>query len=228
MGKSMKISDQTMGILKNFSTISPHLFIEKESNDIRSVTESRTFFAEAVVPETFPVTIGIDNLHKFLQTISMFESPVIEFNEAFMVIKEEKARMTFKYFFTAPASLTYPQKSAGGFDTPCSFILDENTLGQISQASRVSGLPDVKISYDNNVVRLDVLDRKASQTSNVFSVEVEGEGTEPTVALTTVATLKMIPGDYKMSFSKIGAKFESLLPAYPNLKYFLAMDVPNV
>lgn len=223
----MKLSEKTLEILKNFSTINAHLFIEKDANTIRTMSESKHIFAEVTVDEVFPANIGIMNLHKLLQTISVFDDPDIVFEESFLTISDLKTRTKFKYLYTDPSCLRYPKSGAREFPTPCSFVLSKDTIGRLLQASRVTSLPDVKINYDSNVVTLEVLDR-ATKSSNVFSLEVTGEGQSPVTAFMKIENLKLIPDEYQMFVSEKAARLKNLSPEWKSLQYFIGMEIANV
>lgn len=242
----MKLSDKTLEIMKNFSKINTNLFIEKDTNLLRTVADAKNIFASVEVEEVFPENIGIMNLHKLLQTISMFDNPDFTFNDTHLLITEAKGRNTFKYYYTDPSCLTYPKASVRDFPTSLSFTLSENMLGQLIKASSVSQLPDVKISYDNSVVKLELEDRQ-NPTSNVFSFQIDGQGSEPIEAYMKVENLKLLDGDYKMMVSDKATRLQNITKppapvsdvkkkikkkevcmAFPTLQYCIAMDLTNV
>ena len=223
----MQLSEKTLEILKNFSKINVNLFIEKGSSHLRTVSESKNIFASVEVEETFPVDAGIMNLHKLLQTMSMFEQPDLSFEDTHILITEAEGRNTFTYYYTEPNCLTYPKAQVKDFPTPVTFTLNEDTLGQIIKASSISQLPDVKITYDNNVVALELQDRQ-NPTSNVFSFKLDGQGTESITAFMKVENLKLVAGDYKMMVSNTASRLENLSPEMATLQYCIAMDLTHV
>lgn len=223
----MELSTRTLEILKNFSTINCNLFIEQGTNLLRTVSESKNIFAEVEVEETFPENVGILNLHKLLQIISMFNKPIFTFSDTDIEITEAEARDTFIYYYTDPSCLTYPKGSVRDFPTPVTFTLNESMIGQITQASRVTQLPDIKINYDENVVSLQLLERK-NPTSNVLSLQVDGQGEEPMEAFMKVENLKVMAGDYNVLISDKASRLKSLSPELKTLEYCIAMDLTNV
>ena len=64
----MKLSNETMNILKNFSTINSGLFF-KSGKKISTVSPSKTILAEAVLTEEFPKDFGIYDLNNFLSVL---------------------------------------------------------------------------------------------------------------------------------------------------------------
>lgn len=222
----MKISKHTLAILKNFSEINPNIVINPDTKTIMTVCPSKKMFAQAEIYEEFPHRFGIYDLPKLLNTVDMFDTPVFDFNEKFMTIKEENSNTSFKYFFSPPEHLTYPSKSAlGEYDTPVSFKLAENTIEQIMKTSKITKLPNLRLEYDGvGSVALQVMDRN-SRTSNVFSVNIPANGDSPVDAFIDVEYFKVIPTDYGMEFGKGVGIMHGVSKEFPTLKYIVAMKV---
>lgn len=97
----MKISEDTISILNNFSAINAALLFN-EGSDIFTISEAKNILAKASVDETFPREFGIYQLSEFLSAVSLLENPdfeeVLEHREAYskwmlpdeMRIKREK------------------------------------------------------------------------------------------------------------------------------------------
>ena len=84
----MKLSSNTTSVLKNFATINQNLVI-KEGNSIATMSAMKNIVAKAEVEETFPQEIAIYDLNEFLTCLSLFKSPVLDFQDTFVTIKEE-------------------------------------------------------------------------------------------------------------------------------------------
>jgi hypothetical protein len=84
----MKISQETIAVLKNFSTINSNLLV-KPGSTISTISPTKNILAEASVSETFDVEFGIWDLSKFLATISLFKDPEFEFSEDHVEISSE-------------------------------------------------------------------------------------------------------------------------------------------
>ena len=66
----MKLSDKTVGILKNFSTINQNILI-KEGSKLRTMSTMKNILAEADVSEAFPADFGIYDLNEFLGVLTL-------------------------------------------------------------------------------------------------------------------------------------------------------------
>ena len=62
---TMNVSDNTLGILKNFAGINKSILV-KEGNQLRTISVMKNILAEAQIPEDFPRQFGIYDLNQFL------------------------------------------------------------------------------------------------------------------------------------------------------------------
>ena len=76
----MKLSESTVEVLKNFSTINPSL-VFKEGNLLRTVSPQKNILASSVVAESFPSDFAIYELNQFLGLNSLFDNGSIAFGE---------------------------------------------------------------------------------------------------------------------------------------------------
>ena len=95
----MKLSNHTTSVLKNFSTINQNLLI-KEGNTISTMSAGKNIVAKAELEETFSQEIAIYDLNEFLGALSLFSSPILDFNDNYVMISEEaKPTTKVKYFY---------------------------------------------------------------------------------------------------------------------------------
>ena len=84
----MKLSNHTTSVLKNFATINQNLVI-KEGNEMSTMSAMKNIIARATVEETFPKEIAIYDLNEFLGALSLFENPILDFSDSYVMITEE-------------------------------------------------------------------------------------------------------------------------------------------
>ena len=65
----MKLTQNTISILKNFSSINPSIYI-REGNKIRTIAMSGNIAASATVEEEFTTPFAIYDLNQFLNGIN--------------------------------------------------------------------------------------------------------------------------------------------------------------
>ena len=84
----MKLSQETIGILKNFGSINQNLVI-KEGNTLTTMSAMKNIVAKSDVVETFPKEVAIYDLNEFLSSLSLFTQPVLDFQDQYMTMKDE-------------------------------------------------------------------------------------------------------------------------------------------
>ena len=88
----MKLSEHTTSVLKNFASINQNLVI-KEGKTISTMSAMKNIVARAEVDEDFPREIAIYDLNEFLASLSLFNNPVLEFSEHFIMITEDGKKL---------------------------------------------------------------------------------------------------------------------------------------
>ena len=194
----MKLSDNTLSLLKNFSTINQSILF-KQGSKLRTISVMKNILAEATVQEELPKDFGIYDLSQFLNGLSLHQSPELDFeNEGFVMILEGRQRQRF--FFADPSVIvTPPDKSLELPTEDVSFELKTDHLDRLLKAAAISQLPDLCVVGENGAVKLLVRDKK-NDTSNDYSVTV-GE-TDKTFSFNfKVENIKILPGTYNVVVS---------------------------
>ena len=70
----MKISSETLNILKSYTTINPSIYVEPGSI-IKTISPQKTIVASAEVDDVFDSNFGIYDLNQFLSVTTLFEDP---------------------------------------------------------------------------------------------------------------------------------------------------------
>ena len=215
----MKLSDITLSLLKNFSTINQSILF-KQGSKLRTISVMKNIYAEASIGENLPKDFGIYDLNQFLNGLTLHSSPDLDFtNDGHVVIKE--GRMRSKYFFADPGVIvTPPDKEIEIPSVDVSFELSTNQLDKLLKAAAVYQLPEFCAVGGAGVVQLVVRDKK-NDTSNSFSVIV-GETDKEFTFNFKIENIKILPGTYDVSISqKLMSKFVS--KDY-DLKYYVALE----
>jgi len=215
----MKLSDKTLSVLKNFSTINQSILF-KQGSKLRTISVMKNILAEATVSEEIPKDFGIYDLNQFLNGLSLHQSPELDFvNEGHVVIKE--GRMRSKYFFADPnVIITPPDKAIDLPSEDVSFELSTEQLDKLLKAAAIYQLPDLAVVGSSGVVKILVRDKK-NDTSNDFSVTV-GETDKEFSFNFKVENIKILPGTYDVSVSsKLLSRFTS---KNQDLTYFIALE----
>ena len=215
----MKLSDKTISVLKNFSSINQSILF-KEGSKLRTISVMKNILAEATVTEEFMKDFGIYDLNQFLNGLSLHGSPELDFgNDGYVVIREGKSRS--KYFFADPnVIVTPPEKPIQLPSEDVCFELSTDQLEKLLKASAVYQLPDLSAVGENGVVKLVVRDKK-NDTSNDFAIVV-GETDAEFSFNFKVENIKVLPGTYEVVVSqKLLSRFTS---KNHDLTYYIALE----
>ena len=144
MIQNMQLSEKTISLLKNFSGINQSILF-KEGNKLRTISVMKNILAEVQVDEEFERDFGIYDLNQFLNSMSLFKDPQLDFkNESYVTIREGNTRS--KYFFADPAVIvTPPDKSITLPSEDVAFSLNTQQLDKLLKAAAVYGVPDLSV-----------------------------------------------------------------------------------
>ena len=215
----MKLSDKTLSLLKNFSTINQSILF-KQGNRLRTISVMKNILAEATVSEEFPQDFGIYDLGQFLNGMGLHHDPELDFtNTGHVVIKEGRSRSN--YFFADPnVIITPPDKPITLPSEDTTFDLSTDQLDKLLKAASIYQLPDLSVVGKDSVVKVLVRDKK-NDTSNDFAIVV-GETENEFCFNFKVENIKVLPGTYDVVVSKkLLSRFTS---KNHDLTYFIALD----
>ena len=215
----MKLSDKTISVLKNFSSINQSILF-KEGSKLRTISLMKNILAEATVTEEFAKDFGIYDLNQFLNGLSVHQSPELDFtNEGYVMIREGDSRS--KYFFADPnVIVTPPEKEITLPSEDVCFELSTAVLEKLLKAAAVYQVPDLSAIGENGVVKLVIRDKK-NDTSHGHE-EVVGETDANFIFNFKIENIKVLPGTYDVVVSqKLLSRFTS---KNHDLTYYIALE----
>ena len=216
---NMKLSDNTLTILKNFAGINNSMLV-KEGTKLRTISVAKNILAEADIKEEFPRDFAIYDLNQFLNGLSLHADPDLDFKEdSYLSIREGKRRV--KYFFADPnVIIAPPEKEINLPSQDVCFQLDSASLEKLVKAAAVYQLPDLSAVGEAGVIKLVVRDKK-NDTSNEYAIVV-GETDKEFTFNFKVENIKIIPGAYDVVVSsKLLSQFTN---TKYNLTYYIALE----
>ena len=212
----MKLSDTTVGLLKNFANINQNILIE-EGKQIRTMSTMKNILATAPLTEEFPRDVGIYDLNEFLGVLSMAKDADIQFEDSHMTVSSGKTKI--KYMYSDPSILTVPPQTFNAPEEDRMFRIDKDELQNILKASAVMQLPDITL-VDRMLTATDL----KNTTSNNYSIELQGDFALREHRLHWKAeNLKMVPDFYRVGVSET-AKVSHWVNGDTGLDYWIAME----
>jgi|TARA_R100000750_G_C2340133_1_gene93825 hypothetical protein len=213
----MKLSNETISVLKNFSTINQNLMV-KAGKSIATMSAMKNIVAKAEVKEDFLTDFAIYDLNEFLSGLSLFDEPNLEFHNDFVIITEEGTSKSLKYWFSDPSVVTTPTKEITMPSIEITFNLTNNTLEEITKAAAVIGVPDMALVNG----KLMVTDKKNS-TANAYETSIDvGDVDADYKFWFKVENLKLMPGSYDVEISS--KKITHFTNTKIGVQYWIALE----
>lgn len=214
----MKLSAETISILKNFATINPGL-VFKPGTHLRTMHPQKTIMASARIAETIETAARVYDLSRFLATLSLFDDPDIEFKADRFIISSGKSKVSYTY--AAEAMIISPPDKDINFPAPDAVVdISWKDLDSVVKAAGVLKLSEIQFASDGSSITLSSVDTKNS-TADSYSVVVAEDGDfNPFKMVIKVENIKLMPDDYEVSLSAKGlAAFKSA-----KAEYFVALE----
>ena len=219
----MKISENTIGILRNFSDINANILFTP-GKTLQTMSTMRNIMAKADVEENFESEFGVYDLPEFLRALDSFQQPVLNFNgSANLKIKDEKSSLSARYAFADKSTLRYPTKTISMPDKTVAFTLKNSDYESVKKLYTNLSLPDIAFKGEKGKIKLVALDKKNSN-SNESSVDI-GETDLEFTAYIKAENMKIIPGDYDVALSK--AKIAHFINRKVKVQYWIALEADS-
>jgi hypothetical protein len=203
MEKQMKLSSETLTVLKNFSSINQGIQFKK-GKKLTTVSAGKTVLAQANLKDEFPQDFCVYDLNQFLSVHSLFKDSEIDFDDSNILIgngrKRTKYRMTAKEMIVTP-----PEKEITLPSVDCSFTLTAEDYESTMKSASVLSSPHIAVVSDGDTVEIQTFDAQ-DNSAHTFSLDVgEGNGKKYSIVFKT-ENIKLIPGSYdvQISFKGIG------------------------
>lgn len=215
----MKISQETITILKNFATINQSIMIRKGST-LSTMSNMKNIFASAIVREDFPIDFGIYDLNRFVGNLLQYDNPTLEWNDNFVLITD--GSRTMKYMKSEESAIiSPPEKGIKMPDPDVTIELTNKMVSFMNKMSALNDLPDYSLKTDDGQIYLVATDKKdpdsdeareplGVESDNDFNVFFKSEN------------MKLIEGDYDVDISsKLISKF---INKNKDIEYYIALE----
>ena len=201
----MKLSSETLGVLKNFGNINAGILF-KQGKTLKTVSNHKNILAEVVIQEEIPVDFGIYDLNNFLSVVSMHkDDPSFEFEDKQMRIVGNKGRSKVTYRFCEPTMITLPpEKQIAMPDPEIAFAFTAEDFDWVMRAAAILDSPQIAIESDGSKVSIVTLDLQ-NDSAHTDSLEIcDGNGDKYRMVFKTENLTKILPGSYDVSISSKG------------------------
>jgi hypothetical protein len=221
----MKLSKDTLSILKNFANINDGLMF-RQGNVLRTCDAQKQILAETTIRETVPNDFGVYDLNRFLSALDLEgENSTLEFDASTksVVVSAASGRSKTFYRICDATNIKNAPDKAVNMPTPdVTFQLTQEDLEHIVKASGRLATPHVAIKSDGSKIFLHALDNKNTST-HTNELEIGNGNGKRYAMLFKTENLKMIPGTYDVSISFKGiASFKNTTK---QIQYWIATEI---
>jgi len=218
----MKLSNETLTVLKNFSSINQGIQF-KTGSKLTTVSAGKTVLAQAILKDSFPRDFCVYDLNQFLSVHSLFKDTAeIDFDESNVIFKNGRNKV--KYRMTAKEMIvTPPEKEINLPSVDCNFNLSVEDYDSIMKTASVLSSPHIAIQCDGENIEMVAFDANDNST-HTNSISVGADDKKYKIVFKT-ENIKMIPGTYevKISFKGIG-HFKNVKE---DIQYWIAFEAKD-
>ena len=214
----MKLSKNTVEVLKNFSQINPNILV-KAGQEIRTINSGKSAFAKAKIHESFDKEFAIYDLNELLAVLSLGDEPEVNLNDDHMTISVENFG-EINFYYSSPELVTSPPEkdlpSSEGFFTHT--LTNEQLQFWLRTAATISA-PFVSIVADGTQAKVRITDPNLSNATK-FEAKI-ADTDKKFVAHIPTQNIKMLSKDYTVNIPSTGGfvHFKA-----DNVEYWIALD----
>lgn len=201
----MKISKETLKILKNYSVINQSILF-REGNMLSTINPDRNVISFCKIDEYIPLEFAVYNLNSLLSVLSVMGDVDVTFDDTALVLSGENTKMSYHYTpMVLIQNKSFPEKTlphVSIFD----FELNKELLTDILKISSIIETEIVTIKCDGEDVSI-ILEKKKPNGAKNFSsdnycVKIGNFNEDFEFNFNIESFSKLIPDSYRVSLSK--------------------------
>jgi hypothetical protein len=216
----MKISKETIDVLKNFATINTNI-VFKEGDSIRTINPGRNAFAKAKITENFSKEFAVYDLNELLSVISMSDEASVELADDRLLVDCGNFGVSEFYYSDTDLVQTPPDKEMPVPEGFFSVKITADTLKFWFNAVGTIAAPLLSIVADGTDATV-VIGNPEISNSTKFKAKLCPTDKKFTASIPT-ESLKLLPAEYVISIPATG-KYIHFSSVNGDLQYWLALD----
>lgn len=219
----MKLSENTLSVLKNFSAINSGLVLQQGKTQ-KTISPEKSILVEVEIEDDIPNQFGIYDLNQFLGNVTTLGNPDLTFEEKSVLMNDGEITLSY-YSCSTNLIVSPPDKELKLKQVDVSFRLTNAILSKLLKLASMNSLTHLSVVGKNGEIRLQTHE-KANDTSNHASFKLNDYAGADFAASFKVENIKLIPGDYDVEI-QLGAfaKFIATGGIFKDkIKYFIALE----
>lgn len=218
----MKLSDDTVAVLKNFGSIYEGISF-KRGKILKTISRTKDILAECEVGEEIPKDFCLFDLNNFLSVLSLYkDNPDLSFSDAekCVILSGLNGRSKMLYRFCDESLICVPPEKAVSMpQAEVSFDLSKDDFDWIRNVNNIIGAPNISIRSDGKKIKIVSFDAK-NDSSAINELEIgDGNGDSYEFIFKTESVAKLMNMSYNVNISSKGvANFKC---KEKNLQYWI-------
>ncbi|MBT6438628.1 MAG: DNA polymerase, partial [Flavobacteriales bacterium] len=157
----MKLTVETIEILKNYATINQNMQF-KQGSVLSTTSTQKNILTFAEISEDIPSTFAIYDLNRLLGAFSLFDkSPELDIGENKLTIVGDESKLN--YVYANPKMLVLPPEKTLNFPDPeINFDMSKEAYGACMKAAQVLSLPELLVLGEEGKIFLVATDTNNS------------------------------------------------------------------
>ena len=146
----MKLANDTLSVLKNFSTINGNLEF-KAGKEIKTISSTKTVMAKATLTDEFPQDFCVYDLNQFLSVYSLQKDSDIDFDDKNVIFKSGRSKIKYRKA-ERNSIVTAPDKELVLPSVEVTFTLSESDLADLLKSASVLQTQHIIVESDGEKV----------------------------------------------------------------------------
>lgn len=206
----MKLSQKTIDVIKNFSTINQGMLF-KTGSQLKTVSPQKNILAVANIEDSVANEFAIYDLNQFLSILSLSSDNEFEVEEDNISIKNkiesangESADISVIFRSASKNMIVSPPDKEIQFPDPEVHLnISSNVINTVFRTASILQSPHIGISSDGVDVYLSALDITGAKSHLCKIKFAQGNGDVYNMTF-KIESLKLFPGDYELHISSAG------------------------
>lgn len=211
----MKLTKETLSVMKNFAAINPSLRLTP-GNFIMTKSVNGVAYAEATIADEIDTELNIYDLPNFLSILGQLgEGSEISLSNGDIVIQNGRAKVNLPD--AESAVIVVPKQRLRMPPADVEFDMKAEDLAEILKISRAVGADRIAITSRNGYISIDAFAVEDGENARTrYSLTVcPYEGTNNFSFVINLENVSVVVSDYKINISSKGAaQFQGLNTSY--------------
>lgn len=217
----MKLSEHTLNVLKNFSTINSSVILNA-GNVQKSMAADESIIVEAELEEITKDKFSIYDLNQFLGNVTTLNNPELTFTSKKVEMDDGATKLTY-YSCASGIIIAPPESNSIVLLKPdYKFVLTNSTLSKIKKIADMNKLPHISLLCKNGDVRLQAHERKNDTSNHAATLIEENTSLKDFTDTFKAENFKLIPDDYDVEVKH--EAFAIFTSKTKKLRYIIAME----